>query len=701
VPVAGTVSLNSSGTILTFMPSSLLAVSTNYTVTASGFTDQAGNPVVPFTSSFTTGSSGVANTTAPTVISVSPAYGASAVSVSSAIVLTFNEAADATTVNDATMPISVSGFAGALAGTYALDGTGTVMTFTPLSPLPGNSTVTVQVNSGLLDLSGNAGSSFYSIFTTGTGTDTSAPVVTMVTPQNGTTGVGPNGVVVLTFSKSMNPSTIKTNTVALLANGTAFASSISTSADNRTVMLNAFGLPSSSTVTVVATSGITDLSGNVLTSFQSEFTTGPAVNTSAPSVVSQRPGNGATGTPLNASVVLYLSQSMNASSVQAALEVSQNGTLVSGTTQDTDNGQVVQFTPSTQWQPGALVQVFLTPVAQSMNGVSVNNYQASFTTASNPSTTAPAVIGTNPANQVNGVPTNVVIDFAFSEALDPTALTPASVTCYQSGTWLQTAVNVLNGGTLLQVAPRLPLAPSTATNCLLGNGIQGVNGLPLSQFSSNAVSFTTGAGPDTVIPTILTTSPPNGSSNVGDNADVRLVFNKSINPLTVNASTILLSGGGVMLVPDSISFSSGNQSALLVPHAPLPDGTQMTLAISGVTDVAGNAVPAQTTQFTTRTGPDVVPPSVVSASPSQGAQNVPLNSIVTLQMSQPIDPGTVNSSTLALTNGSSGQTVQGSYSVSADGLTITFVPGTPLAAGSGYSVSFPGAAANVQSATWF
>ena len=93
-----------------------------------------------------------------------------------------------------------------------------MVTFTPLSPLPGNVTVTVEV-SGVLDLSGNAGTSFYSSFTTGTGNDTVAPVVTMVTPQNAATGIGTNAPVVLTFSKSLNPSTVNAHTFSLLANG--------------------------------------------------------------------------------------------------------------------------------------------------------------------------------------------------------------------------------------------------------------------------------------------------------------------------------------------------------------------------------------------------------------------------------------------------------------------------------------------------
>ena len=689
--VPGTISVSSSGTVVTFVPTNLLAVSTTYSLTASGFMDQAGNAVVPFTSSFTTGTSGMANTTLPTVVSVSPLNSATSVSVNGPVVLTFNEAIDATSVNNVTVPISVNGLSGVLAGNYVVEGTGKIVTFTPLAPLPGNSTIFVQVaTSGVLDLSGNRSNSFFSSFTTGAASDNTAPVVTMVTPQNGSSGVGPNVQVVLTFSESLNPSTVNSNNFALLTNGSALATGtgVTISADNRVVTLSG-SLPVSSMITVLATSGVTDLSGNAVANFQSQFTTAPSLT--APSVVSQRPGNGTTGAPLNASIVLYFNEAMNASSVQSALEVSQNGALVSGTVSVIDNGQVVQFTPATQWLPGALIQVFVTSAAQSVSGYNLGTYPSSFRTAPDASATAPTLVSTSPASQVTGVPTNVVIGFSFNEPLDPTALLADTVTCSQNGVWFQIGVSLLNGGTMLQVAPRQPLAPNTATRCQLGTGIQGSNGLALSALSANALSFTTGAGPDTVMLTATSTSPPNGSTNVGDNADVRLVFKKPINPLTLNASTVTLSGGGVTVVPDSISFSNNNQSALLVPHAPLPDGSQMTLTVSGVTDLAGNALPSQTTQFTTGTGPDGIPPTIVMASPFQNAQNVPLNAIVMLQMSEPVDPGTVSSSTLTLRNSSTGQVAAGTYSLSADGLTISFVPSTSLAANTGYSVTFPGA----------
>src|SRR5262249_2679484 len=116
--VAGAISLNSDRTVLTFVPSSLLAVSTTYTVTVSGFSDQAGNQVTPFTSSFSTGTSGVADTNRPTVTAVSPVNGATGVPAGSSIVVTFNEVIDAATVNVNTVQISANGFGGQLAGSY-------------------------------------------------------------------------------------------------------------------------------------------------------------------------------------------------------------------------------------------------------------------------------------------------------------------------------------------------------------------------------------------------------------------------------------------------------------------------------------------------------------------------------------------------------------------------------------------------------
>jgi large repetitive protein len=688
-PVNGSISLSGDRTALTFVPANLLAVNTTYTVTASGFTDQAGNRVVSFSSTFTTGTAGVADTTRPTVSTVSPVNGATGVATSSTIVLTFNEPIDAATVNVNTVPIFGNGFSGQLAGSYTVDATGKVVTFTPVSALPGNTLIIVEVN-GVTDLAGNGNNFFESTFTTGAGTDTTPPTVLAVTPGNGASGIGLNAGVVLTFSKSLNRNTINNNTVGLLVNGSKLGIGISVSADNRAVTLNAFTLPASSTVTVIATTGVTDLAGNGLGNFESSFTTAAAFDTDHPGVVAQRPGNGATGVPLNSSVVLYLSEPMNAGTVPGALHVSQNGVLASGTTQVSDSGQVVVFTPAQPWQNNALVQVFLDGTAQDVDGSNLNAYQGSFRTAIDTTGVAPTAISTSP-QCCGAVPTNVVIDVGFNETLNPATVNTTTVSLVQDVCCnfpvVASTVSLVNGGTVVQVTPNAPLAANTTYFVQINTGLQGTNGLAFP-FTQNVVFFVTGTGSDTVAPTIVSVSPPNGSVNVGDNALVRVAFSKPVNPLTVNGRTIQLTGGGTTEVADAISFSNNNQSVVLTPHAPLPDNTVMTLTISGVTDVAGNAITPQTTTFTVGTGPSVTAPSVINENPFSGATNVAVNTPIQLQINKPLDPGTVNGNTLFIEDDFTFQQVAGTGSLSGDGRTINFLPAVPLPVSRTFSVFF-------------
>lgn len=684
--VPGTVTLSASRTTLTFVPTSLLSVSTTYTVTVSGPTDVAGNPLTTFTSSFTTGTSGTADTSALTV-SVNPASGATNISVNSPVVLTFNKSVDPTTVSNATIAISNSGsFSPVLAGHYSVSGA--VVTFTPLTPMPGNANTNVGVfANGVKDFAGNTiSSTFSSSFTTGSEGSTSGPTVTVV-PNNGATAIGLNSTVVLTFSESLNQTTINTTNFGLLANGGKLPISIGRSADNRVVTLstNSGILPASSTITVVATSGVLDLYGNTLANFTSAFTTAAAFDTTHPSVIAQRPGNSATGVNVNTSVVLYVSEPMNAATVPGALHVSQNGVLVAGTAQVTDSGQTIQFTPSSPFANDALVQVFLDTTAQDVDGNSLSAYQGSFTTAISTAAVSPSVVSSSPASGASSVPTNVIIDVAANETLNPTTVNTSTVTLTQNSSTISATVSLLPGGTIIQIVPTSALAANTTYFFNLKTGIQGTNGLA---FVNNSIGFTTGAGTDTTQPALNSVSPPNGSTGVGNNSAVRLVFNKGINPLTVNVNTVQLTSGGTTQVFDAMTFFSNNQSVLLIPHGPLPDSTVMTLTISGITDLVGNAVPTQTTHFTTGIGPDVLVPVVLSTSPSNNESGVPLNAVVQARMNEPVDPGTVTSSALTLTDNTANQTVNGTPSLSTDGLTVSFLPGTQLAAGHNFTVAF-------------
>lgn len=148
--VAGTVTY--SGTTATFTPSASLMTNTVYTGTiTTGAKDAAGNALASnFTWSFTT--SGTADVTPPTVLSVVPANAATSIAVNSNITATFSEAMNSTTITSSTFTLKQG--TTAIAGTVSYSGT--TATFNPTNDLAGNLVYTATITTGAKDAAGNA-----------------------------------------------------------------------------------------------------------------------------------------------------------------------------------------------------------------------------------------------------------------------------------------------------------------------------------------------------------------------------------------------------------------------------------------------------------------------------------------------------------------------------------------------------------------
>src|SRR6266850_977809 len=645
--VTGTVTLTSNNTVLTFAPAAALSASTSYTLTVAGLTDLAGNAIATLTSTFTTGAATAPDKTAPAVTAITPGNGTTGVPVNTSIVVTFSEPVNPLTVTTQTISLQAKG--AVLAGTYAVNGA--IVTFTPLTPLPATTQVNVSVNGSVQDLAGNGSSGRSSSFTTAATADTTAPAIVSITPNDGATGMGPNGQVVIVFSESMNPSTLTAsgytpsgffyNNFGLLANGNRLSFNLSVSSDNRVVTLSGVNLPQSSVVTAVVTHDVQDLSGNPLADFQSQFATAPNFDTTHASVVSQRPGNGSTGVPVTGNIVLYVNEPLNVATVPAALHVSQNGQLVNGTVNVANNGETIQFVPSTPFQYGALVQVFLDSTATNNDGVGAYNYQGSFTILPDPNTATPVVISTSPSYGMTNVPLNAVVEVGFNEALDPATVNANTVLMFGPNGNVATTLSLDTTGTVIRIVPNAVLVANNYYNVYIQNGIQGVNGKPASTYYTY---FYTGTASQTAAPSVVSISPADQMNHVPVNANVRLLFSGPIDPLTVTGAAIQLSGGSSQMV-GAISFSNNSQTVSFIPQDPLPASTLMTLTVTGVKDLAGNAVAAQTTHFTTGTAPAVATPVVVNTNPSSNAANVPVNVAIALQTNAAIDATTVNPST--------------------------------------------------------
>jgi hypothetical protein len=115
---------------------------------------------------------------APTVQSVTPTAGATAVAVATLITATFSEAMNPTTISTSTF--TVAGPAGApVTGTVSISGN--TATFTPAALLAGNSLYTATIGTGVTDTAGTAlATNFVWSFTTAT-----IPTVLFNNPVNG------------------------------------------------------------------------------------------------------------------------------------------------------------------------------------------------------------------------------------------------------------------------------------------------------------------------------------------------------------------------------------------------------------------------------------------------------------------------------------------------------------------------------------
>ncbi len=675
---SGTITLSADARRLTFVPSAALAVNTSYQVTVSGLRDYTGNVMTPFASSFTTRALATNDSTAPAVAAISPVNGATGVGVTTPITVTLSEPIVAGLVGPTSLPIYavVNGQFVQLAGTYVVDGTGTTITFTPLMPYPGSTLIWTYINatSTITDYAGNVLSFTQRSFTTANAPDTTAPTVISVTPASGTVDVGLNAVVTLTFSESLATSSVSNATFDLFAGTERLFPSVQRSADNRSVMLTN-SLPPDALVTVVATSGVTDLSGNPLADFTSTFTTAAARDTTLGSVVTQRPDSGTLRVPSTTPITLVLSEPVAADSVAPALWVAQDGVLVTGMISITSAGTTIEFVPSVPWAAGALVQVFLEG-AQDLAGNTISTHQGSFRIAPDPATAVATLLRASPSG--SGVAINPIVELEFSEALDPDTITEASVRLLLQGSQAVPVTRTLRDGRFIRLTPLVPLTASQNYYVHV-TGVQDEQGQPVtSQF---LFAFSTGTATDTTAPTVTAVTPPAGSVDLGTNARIRVRFSEPINPLTVSGATVAVTAPGFVAVPASLSFNPTDSEVTVTPVQPLPANTTITIAISGVEDRSGLSVTPF--QSTFQTGPDVdtLAPQVAFVSPFSGQTGVPVNAVITIEYNELVDPAGVQADTVQLVDSVTSVTLPTTLALDPDGRTLRVVPQTALAVG--------------------
>lgn len=360
--VAGSVTL--SGATATLDPDAPLAYATTYTaVVKTGVEDLAGNHLpADFVWTFTTGPP--PDTMPPAVTGTTPLDGASGVDVDATIRATFSEEVLGTSVNASTF--TLAGGSGAVFATVTLSGT--TASLRPGAPLEYETAYTATVSSAVEDLAGNhMAGDFVWTFTTQQAPDTTPPSVVGVAPPSGANAVDRTVTVTAEFSEAVAPGTVSAETFLLEGAGTgAMPGTVSLTGRIATFAPDA-PLAFGTSYTARVTTGVQDLAGNPLASeFAWSFTTVPPPDTTAPTVSSVLPADGATLASRTANLSATFSESIDPASATAETFLLHGAGPVPGTV--SVSGATVTFDPAVTLDASTLHTATLTTGIRDLAG---------------------------------------------------------------------------------------------------------------------------------------------------------------------------------------------------------------------------------------------------------------------------------------------------------------------------------------------
>jgi hypothetical protein len=493
----------------------------------------------------------------------------------------------------------------------------------PSSALPANQYIYLHITTGLQSTTSVPAASTYWYEYTGTTADSTLPMVTNAVPYNGATGVGVNEQPGVTFNKAIDPVSVNANTFQVTNGGTPLAGSYwFNSGDTRVEFVPNAPLPANTLLTITL-NGVLDLVGNPVT-FSSSFTTGATPDTTAPTVVWTSVSTNES-IPTNSAITIQFSTSMDATTFSTGpsgdiyisdslLSVRVPATLTWNSTQS-----VAYLLPTSPLAAGREYYFYVNS-GTDLAGNQVSGIETTFYATFASASTAPTVINFNPLSGATGTGTNVIIEAQFSAPVDPNFLTGVTLSSVGGPVTVTPVLSAAN--TILQLVPSAPLAAGTPYTMT----IAGVKDPAGNTVATVANSFTTGATYDITAATVVTIDPPNYAT-VGTNTVAKIVFNKPLNPLTVNNSSFVMNLNDTgQWIPLTVTQSANGTEVTLTPQVALLPNTEYRYYVgynSYVQDQDGNNTYGGWYYFYTGSGAVTTGPTV-TVSPLNGTTGIPL-----------------------------------------------------------------------------
>jgi hypothetical protein len=337
-----------------------------------------------------------------------------------------------------------------------------------------------------------------------------------------------------------------------------------------------------------------------------------------PTIVRTTPSGGNFNVPINTTISIQFSASMDTSkgSVQLSDEYSNE---IAGTVQwsaTSLSNDTLVFTPEHALRPATQYGVHVW--ALSAQGVSLNGNNKGFdfhfiTKPSTADTTPPVVQTVYPYKDMTGVPTTTEVLIRFSEAMNPASInsSPTINNIILSGDGIggpsdySVFYDFIQG--FVHIKKNTPLSPFSEYTVTVTPNVRDLRGNWLKE--QYQWKFTTGAA-DTISPTVIQTIPADGVTKVSPNAYIHIVFSEEMDQSTLN-TYYLYNPDNIMVHDDThggdFPFNpySSKDSVTLLPMIInqglnlLQNGDHYTVTIgSGVKDLAGNSVTPHSFSFT-------------------------------------------------------------------------------------------------------
>jgi hypothetical protein len=505
---------------------------------------------------------------------------------------TFSEPIDPATLTAATFLVRTTNGNTPVTGTVTYTAATRVAEFTPGAALASSTGYTATITTAVKDVAGNQLAADFNLsFTT---RDEIPPTVSSVSPANGATNVSTSVTVVATFSEAMDATTINGSTVTLkqTSSGAAVSGTVTYNSGARTVSFTpSAALSNTTSYTLTISAAAKDTAGNAMAAaFSSGFTTKALADTTPPDILTTSPLNGAAGVATDAIITITFSEALAPATVNSStisLRVTGSGPAIAGTVTYNSASGTATLTPSSALSNNTSYTVTVSAGIKDLAGNPLPSL-LTFNFLTVAPGTPPTVIASVPAGGATNVAVTSPVSVTFSKDMDASTINGATFILRMNSTGADVAGTV-------SYDPGTRAAAFTPAAGLLANGIgytatvttaaRDIGGLGLS--SNFIFSFTT--VPDATPPTVTSTSPANGTTNVAVSTSVTATFSKAMDAATINgtAFTLKVASSGV-LVSGSVSYNAGSRMATFAPSSPLANATSYTGTITtGARDASG------------------------------------------------------------------------------------------------------------------